>query len=230
MKISELMHREVVTVEPKTSLKDVAALLVEHRISGLPVCLPDGRVVGVVSEADILMKEQGRPLEVSGLVGRILDDAYGDTQRFDARTAGEAMTSPAITVSPRQDVVEAARLMTTKHVNRLPVVAGSTLVGIVTRADLVRAFQRDDEAIRREIADDVLLNALWIAPGSVEVAVETGVVSLSGTVDTHTVAEVVAAYVHRVPGVVAVESHLAWRVDDLDRRRRRTRSGRVARV
>jgi CBS domain-containing protein len=228
MKISELMHREVVTVAPETSLKDVASLLVEHRISGLPVCLPDGRVVGVVSEADILMKEQGLPVELSGFLGRILDDAYGDTQRCEARTAGDAMTSPAITVSPNQDVTEAARLMTTRHVNRLPVVDGSRLVGIVTRADLVRAFQREDEAIEREIAEDVLLNTLWIAPGAVEVSVHDGVVSLTGTVETHTISEIVEAYVHRVPGVVSVDSHLEWHVEDTGRRRRRTRSGRVA--
>ena len=227
MKISELMHAEVVTVAPTTSLKDVASLLVEHRISGLPVCLPDGRVVGVVSEADILMKEQGLPLELSGFLGRILDDAYGDVQRYEARTAADAMTSPAITVSPNQDVTEAARLMTTKHVNRLPVVEGSTLVGIVTRADLVRAFQRSDEAIAREIDEDVLLATLWIAPGAVEVVVEDGVVTLTGMVETHTIAEIVEAYVHRVPGVVAVESHLEWHVEDAGRRRRRTRSGRV---
>jgi len=227
MKISELMHRDVVTVAPTTSLKAVATLLVEHRISGVPVCEPGGRVIGVVSEADILMKEQGLPAEQSGFLGRVIDDAYGDTQRFGARTAGEAMTAPPITVSPRQDVTEAARLMISKHVNRLPVVEASTLVGIVTRADLVRAFQRDDESIHDEIAEDVLLAMLWIEPGAVEVSVVDGAVTLAGTVETRTIAEIVEAYVHRVPGVVAVESRLGWRIDD---RSRRTRAGRLARV
>jgi CBS-domain-containing membrane protein len=228
MKISELMQRDVITVAPETSLKDVASLLVEHRISGLPVCEPDGRVCGVVSEADILLKEQGLALELSGFLGRILDDAYGDTQRVEARTAGDAMTSPAITVAPNDDVTEAARLMTSKHVNRLPVVEGAHLVGIVTRADLVRAFRRDDESIRREIVEDVLLTNLWIAPEAVDVTVEDGVVTLAGTVETRTIAEIVVAYVRRVLGVVTLESSLDWRVDDTARRRRRTRSGRVA--
>ena len=227
MKIHELMQRDVVTVAPETSLKDVAALLVEHRISGVPVCEPDGRVVGVVSEADILMKEQELTVEFAGFLGRVLDDAYGDTQRYEARTAGDAMTSPAITVVPKQDVTEAARLMTSRNVNRLPVIEGSRLVGIITRADLVRAFERDDESIRREIAEDVLLATLWIAPGAVEVVVEDGVVTLTGQVETHTIAEIVDAYVHRVPGVVAVEPHLTWHIEDSGRRRRRTRSGRV---
>jgi len=227
MKVAELMQPDVLTVAPETSLKDVASLLVERRISGVPVCLSDGRVAGVVSEADILMKEQGPAIELSGFLGRVIDNAYGDAARFAARTAGDAMTSPAITVSPKQDVTEAARLMTTHHINRLPVVDGSSLVGIVTRADLVRAFQRDDDAIRREIAEDVLLTTLWIAPGAVDVAVEDGVVTLTGQVETHTLAEIVDAYVHRVPGVVAVEPRLVWQVEDTGRRRRRTRSGRV---
>ncbi|MES1248815.1 MAG: CBS domain-containing protein [Actinomycetota bacterium] len=218
MKISELMHRDVISVSPETTLKEVARLLVEHRISGVPVCLADGRVAGVVSEADILVKEQAQPIEVTGFLGRILDSAYGDHDRFDARTAGDAMTSPAITVSPQQDVVEAARMMTTKRVNRLPVVDGSKVVGILTRADLVRAFDRPDTALAEEIADDVLLHTLWIEPGSVEVEVEDGVVKLAGRVETRTIAEMVGAYVRRVPGVVSVDSQLTWAFDDNARR------------
>jgi CBS domain-containing protein len=218
MKISELMHRDVVSVSPETTLKEVAALLVQHRISGVPVCLADGRVAGVVSEADILVKEQAEPLELSGVLGRLLDSAYGDHERFEARTAGDAMTSPAITVSPQQDVAEAARLMTSKRVNRLPVVEGSTLVGIVTRADLVRAFDRSDVELAEEIAGDVLLETLWIDPDSIALEVEDGVVTLGGRVETRTIAEIVAAYVRRVPGVVAVRSRLTWAFDDNTRR------------
>lgn len=226
MKIADLMQRDVVTISREATLKEAAALLTEHRISGLPVLLPDGRVVGVVSEADILLKEEGFPLEMSGFLGRLLDDAYGDRERFEALTVGDAMTSPAITISEHADVTEAARLMTQHHVNRLPVVDGSTLVGIVSRADLVRAFQRDDETIEREIADDVLLSTLWIAPGSIDIEVDEGVVKLAGRVETRTIAEIVAAYVRRVPGVVAVESELEWYTDDLTRRRR-TLAGRI---
>jgi CBS domain-containing protein len=197
VKIAELMQRDVVTVTPETSLKAVAALLVERRISGVPVVLPDGRVCGVVSEADILHKEQ--QLELSGFLGRLLDRAYGDGQRFAARSAADAMTAPAVTVAPGADVSEAARLMIEKRVNRLPVVESSALVGIVTRADLVRAFQRSDAAIAEEIAQEVLLRTLWIAPGSVDVLVEDGVVTLRGAVD-----DTVLSCVRRVPGVVSV--------------------------
>jgi CBS domain-containing protein len=225
MKIAEVMQRDVVTVAPDTSLKDVAALLVRRRISGVPVCAPDGSVLGVVSEADILVKEQGIELDPGGLLGRLLDDAYGDSERFEARTAGEAMSAPAVTVAPGQSVYEAARLMTAKQINRLPVAGGSQLVGIVTRADLVRAFQRSDEEIAREIAEEVLLRLLWVDPASLAIAVEDGVVSLAGTVETRMLARLVASYARRVPGVVAVHSELEWHVDDGERRRH-TRPGR----
>lgn len=219
MKVSELMCSDVIAVPPDATLKDVAALLVEHRISGVPVCA-DGRVVGVVSEADIVVKQQGVAPGLAGFFGRLIDDAYGDTARFEARTAGDAMTSPALTIAPDCEVAEAARSMTARRVNRLPVVDGSRLVGIVTRADLVRAFLRDDAAIAREIADDVLLRTLWICPGDVDIAVAGGVVTLEGRVESHTIADIVATYVRRVPGVVSVHSHLEWEVEDVEHRRR----------
>ena len=228
MKIREIMQRDVVTVAPETSLKDVAALLVEHRISGLPVCAEDGRVVGVVSEADIVQKEQTDDFASTALLGRLLDQAYGDGIRFAARTAGGAMTSPAVTVRSRDDVAHAAHLMITRRVNRLPVVDGARLVGIVTRSDLVRAFHRDDVTILGEIEEDVLRSMLWIDPESLDVSVEDGVVRMDGEVETKTIAEIVRACVRRVPGVVDVESRLTWRTDDLVRRRR-TLAGRLPR-
>jgi CBS domain-containing protein len=228
MKINEIMQRDVVTVAPEASLKDVAALLVEHRISGLPVCLADGRVVGVISEADIVRKEQADDFASNAFLGRLLDKAYDDGNRFAARTAGGAMTSPAITVHSTDDVAQAAHLMVERQVNRLPVVDGARLVGIVTRSDLVRAFDRDDAAIRREIEEDVLRSTLWIEPETLEIGVENGVVELDGCVETKTIAEIIRAFVRRVPGVVDVTSRLTWRTDDLVRRRR-TLSGHVDR-
>lgn len=186
------MEPNVVTVAPERTLKDAAALLVRHRISGLPVCGPDGRVVGVVSEADIIVKEQGPP------------------ERGSSVTVADAMTSPAITVESKASVGTAAKLMLTRRVNRLPVVEGDDLVGIVTRADLVRAFARTDREIEREIRDDVLLATLCISPWSLTVGVHGGVVTLRGRVETKGSAELVAAYTRRVPGVVAVESDLRW--------------------
>jgi CBS domain-containing protein len=129
------------------------------------------------------------------------------------------MTSPAVTIAPHATVAEAAATMLEHCVNRLPVVDGPALRGIVTRADLVRAFTRSDEEIRREIEQDVLLHTLWVAPAEVSIEVDDGVVALRGTLDTKTAAELVAAYVRRVPGVVDVGAgELEWRFDDHDRR------------
>ena len=219
MRVENVMTRDVVSVRPETPLKEVAHLLVERRISGVPVCDPAGRVIGVVSEADVLVKEEGVSVQPRGLLGWLLADE-STTAKALARTAGEAMTAPAMTIAASRPVSEAARTMVELGVNRLPVVDGDRLVGIVTRADLVAAFVRSDEEIEKEIEDDVLLRTLWIDPSPLQVTVRGGLVSVSGTVDRRSEAELVGAYVSRVPGVVDVDiSELAWREDDLRRRR-----------
>ena len=220
MRVEELMSRDVTTVEPETPLKEVAALLSRHRISGVPVCGEDGRVLGVVSEADILRKEEGRAPEGGGLLSWLFERDDESLAKAAARTAGEAMTSPAVTIEPKRPVSEVARLMVERGINRLPVVRGDELVGIITRADLVRAFHRPDDEIRREIYEDVLLRTLWISPEHLTVSVEQGEVTLGGEVENRTEAELAVAYVRRVPGVVDVRSKLTWRVDDLARRTR----------
>ena len=218
MHVESLMSRDVVTVAPETSLKEVAALLSRHRITGLPVCDADQRVLGVVSEADILRKEEGRAPSTTGLLSWLFERDDESLDKVSARTAGEAMTSPAITIEPGRPVSDAARLMLERQVNRLPVVMEGKLLGIVTRADLVRAFNRPDEEILREISEDVLLRTLWISPDRVTISVEGGEVSLAGEMENRTQAELAAAYVSRVPGVVDVHSDLTWQVDDLARR------------
>jgi CBS domain-containing protein len=224
MRVDELMSPDVVSVAPDTSLKDVAALLSRHGISGVPVCEADGQVLGVVSEADILRKEEGRGPGRSSLLSWLFESDADSLAKVSARTAGEAMTSPAITIEPGRPVSEAARLMGERGVNRLPVVRAGELVGIVTRADLVRAFHRPDAEILREISEDVLLRTLWISPDRVRISVENGEVSLDGEVDHRTEAELAEAFVRRVPGVVDVRSALTWSVDDLARRTSFSRS------
>jgi CBS domain-containing protein len=213
--VEEIMERDVATVIPEASLKDVAALLVSRRIAGVPVC-EDGVVVGVVSEQDILWKELGVP-ESGGLVDRVLAGAYGDDRRMSALSAGDAMSAPAVTVDAHESVAAAARLMVSRRVNRLPVLSGGRLVGIVTRADLVRAFARSDEEIEREIAD-VLETTLWVDPGSLSLAVDGGAVRIAGRVENRTTAGLIEASIHRVPGVVGLSSELTWKIDDLARR------------
>ena len=214
MKIEELMSTNPVTVRPETSLREVAAILTEHRISGLPVVGERGEVLGVVSEADILMKERGPEPRHGGIVAWLMGDGFVDAKKLEARTAGEAMTSPAITVAVHRDVSFAARSMTENGIKRLPVVDDAgTLVGIVTRADLVRAFARSDEEIEREI-DETVLRTLWIEEPALQVRVDQGEVRLSGKVGRRSDAELLARFVARVPGVVSVHSTVRWAWDD----------------
>lgn len=217
MRVEHLMSRNVVTVSPETSLKEVAEQLVARRISGVPVCDGGGRLLGVVSEADVLQQELGVHPDADSTFEWLFGHP-GARERLAARTAGEAMSSPAITIDAGRPVTEAAALLLERRIGRLPVVHGGALVGILTRADLVRAFSRTDEEIEREIREDVLLRTLWIEPSLLEVDVDRGEVTLAGRVGTRTEAELAAAYVGRVPGVVAVHVDLTWEDDDLARR------------
>jgi CBS domain-containing protein len=212
------MTAEVLTVSPETPLKDVAAILAEHGISGVPVCDAGGRVLGVVSEGDILFKEQGVRERHGGALAWLVDGSrWQDTLKASARTAGEAMTSPAITITQDRPAAAAARIMLDRAVNRLPVVRDGVLVGIVSRSDLVRAFTRSDEEIVTEIREDVLRRALWLDPDSVEITVRRGEVQLAGEIEAKSDAEVLTKLVARIPGVVSVGSDVLYRVDDLQR-------------
>ncbi len=215
MKVEELMSRDVVTVTPEASLKEVAQLLVEHGISGLPVCDAQGRVVGVISEGDILYKERGR-VERRGRLARLLAPARrGELAKAQARTAGEAMSAPAITIGPERPAAAAARLMVERQVNRLPVVGGDgSLVGIITRADLVRAFNRSDEEIATEIREQILRRILWVEPDSFQVSVRGGEVELAGELETEADLSVLLKLVQKVPGVVAVRSAVSHRLEE----------------
>jgi CBS domain-containing protein len=211
--VGEVMTRDVVSVTPDTPLKDVAAALVERGVSGLPVCDADGAVVGVLSEADLLVKQGGPPERSGGLFAWLVDTASApDLAKLRAHTAGEAMTAPAITVESGAPVSEAARTMVSLGVNRLPVVEDGRLVGIVTRADLVRLFTRSDEEIARDIRQDVV-KRLWIAPERIEVEVEQGEVVLRGEAETEVEAGLLVKRIPLVAGVVGVRSELSWAVD-----------------
>ena len=211
MKVEDVMTSDVITVAPQSLLKSVAQTLARNRISGAPV-VEDGHVLGVVSEADILEKEAADLMPT--MLGRLLGRNRPDAKRT-ARTAAEAMTSPAVSVPPQRDVAQAARLMVERGINRLPVVTeGGELVGIVTRADVVRAFVRSDEEIARELREDVVVRTLWMNANELDIGVEGGEVRLAGEVDQKADAGLLERFAARVPGVVTVRSELRWRVDE----------------
>ena len=223
MKVREIMTTDVLTIGPEAELRDVARLFVEHGISGLPVCGAQREILGVISEGDILFKEHGRANEGQSLLARLDGSAATAADKAAAVKVGEAMTAPAITVPPYCSVAEAARIMSEHGINRLPVVKGDEVVGIVTRTDLVRAFVRSDEEIHREIRDDVLRDTLWLeVPAVVRVEVDRGVVRLNGHLETSSDASLLVRLVGRVPGVVSVLADLSWTTDDTSRMGKRT--------
>ena len=225
MRVRDLMTTNVLTIGPEAPIRDVAAILVEHRISGLPVCDIEGHVLGVVSEGDILYKEHDpREAHTGGPLGWIVDGSpnFAGWAKARALTSGQAMTSPAVTIASAATVADAARVMSERRVNRLPVVDDATLVGIVTRADLVRAFVRTDEQIESELRHEVLERTLWIEDGRIDVQVARGAVTLSGSLDRRSDVELLERLAGRIPGVIAVASSVVWRVDDRTRRGRAT--------
>jgi CBS domain-containing protein len=219
MTVRHVMTRNVLTVRPETPLKDVARLLIDSGISGAPVVDESGAVLGVVSEADFLVKEQGAGAIRHRRLARLLGDSEATRHELDkvaARTAGAAMTSPAVTIEPSRSLAEAAAEMSHRHVNRLPVVEGGKLVGIVTRADLVRAYLRTDDELARTIREDVLHRILWLDPASFEVAVANGEAIVRGHVERRSTAAIVRDTIEMVPGIVSLTADIAWTFDDRD--------------
>jgi CBS domain-containing protein len=209
-RVSDLMSAPAVTVAPETPLREVAALLVERGISGLPV-VRDGEVVGVVSEADIVEKEQASGVpKRSGHPLRHRRDVSARIRT--ARTAGEVMTSPAVTIAAWRPAAAAAALMVEHGVKRLPVERDGRLVGVVTRTDLVRAFARSDADLERDIRA-VVHRAVWVDPGCITVSVVDGEATLGGVVENAFDVELLKSAVERVPGVLGVIADLSTRED-----------------
>lgn len=214
MLVENLMTREVAAVMPEASLKGAAAVLAQRHVSGLPVIDGNRVVVGVLSESDIVYREAGGSDSARFVQSLTLPKDKPD-RKAEATTVREAMSSPAITIDSKQPIDKAVRTMVNKGVRRLPVIdADGHLVGIVTEADLVRAFIRSDDELAREIRDDVIARRLWLDPASIDVDVHDGEVELSGQVETRADAQLVPGLVEQVPGVMRVLSKLSWREDE----------------
>lgn len=208
MKVKDAMTADVLTVSPEMSLKTAAALMAGYAIGGLPVVDQDGTLLGVVTEADVLLKERAeQPHGLWNMLHR--QEAHAVMAKVAARTVGDAMTAPVVTVGPRSSMGVAADLMFEHGVNRLPVVDGDKLVGIISRHDLVQAFARSDAEIERDIRNEALAG-LYLTK-QFTLTIDNGEVTLRGEIDSTYDAAVLPDLIRRVPGVVNVDSRLrAW--------------------
>jgi CBS domain-containing protein len=208
--VADVMTKDVVAVGPDEDFKSVAKLMHLHEVSALPVVDQNGKIVGIVSESDLLAKERER-----GAKRPLFGVRWSEDGTAAARTAREVMTSPAICITPDASIPEAARLMYREAVKRLPVIdERGDLLGIVSRADLLKTFTRSDESIRRDIVEEVIKKALFIDPRTVHVEVSNGLVRLTGELETKSLAKLLVQMAERVEGTVAVDSKLTGRLDD----------------
>jgi len=213
LKVADVMTTSVLRARPAMPLKEVARVLAEHVVSALPVLDADDRLAGIVSERDVLLK-QGHPIPQRTHWWQ-LRRARDLARRAAGDTAGDVMTRKPVTIGPDATLAEAARELTDHDVKRLPVVDGrGALLGIVSRADVLRAFLRTDDQIRQEILGDVLVQILWADPTGVDVTVRDGMVTVTGAVERRSTAELAERLVRRVDGVVDVVCKLEHRIED----------------
>ena len=204
--VKDVMTTQVVTVRRDATFKEMATALRRYRVSALPVVDDTGRVIGVVSEADLLAKAA---LAHPGLVAELVH--HKDVRKAEGLTADDLMSRKAVTVSPGDSVEQAARLMHFLRIKRLPVVdSGGRLVGIVSRSDLLAVFDRPDEDIRKDIVDTMLLHEFLIDPRTFTVTVESGVVTMEGCPETAALGRVLVRKARHVPGVVTVRDRLTY--------------------
>jgi CBS domain-containing protein len=205
--VQDAMTTQVVAVKLGASFKEMAARLRQSRVSAFPVIDDDGKVIGVVSEADMLAS---KVLSADHAGTGTAMPRRGEQDKAEGLTAGDLMTHPAITVSPGDSVEVAARLMYTLQVKRLPVIDRSgRLAGIISRTDVLAVFDRSDEEIRKE-ATDVIYQEFGASPRQFAVTVQAGVVTLEGHPETTALGHVIVRKVRHVQGVVAVRDRLGY--------------------
>jgi CBS-domain-containing membrane protein len=226
MYAADIMTRPVISVAPETKIAEAARLMLQHRISGLPVVDASGAIVGIVTEGDLVRRseigtERHRARWVELLIGpgRLARD-YVDAH---ARTVGDVMTADVVAVSPGATLPEVVRLMEKHHVKRVPVVENGGLVGIVSRANLLRALVHtlprtavadaaisySDAEIRERILAEINKEP-WGPRFSVDVTVENGIVELHGSITDDRERAALAVVAENTPGVKDVRDRLVW--------------------
>jgi len=222
MKAVDVMTREVVSVAPDASVMEAVRLMLQHKISGLPVIDASGSLEGVVTEGDFLRRvETGTERKRSRLVEFLLGPGRLATDYVQSagRKVGEVMTPDVHTVNEDDPLEKVVHMMERYRIKRVPVVRGGKVVGIVTRANLMRALARlalaahpvaaDDAAIRERLLAELRKHA-WAPVGLIDVVVKDGVVKLSGALTDERERAAIRVAAENIPGVKKVEDHLVW--------------------
>jgi CBS domain-containing protein len=212
------MSTPVVAVRDTAGYKDIIIALRQWRVSACPVLDAQGRVIGVVSEADLLLREVG-PEPFTG-PGRSLraSGRRGERAKAAGETAAELMSTPPVTIGPGASVADAARLMYERGVKRLPVVDNTgQLVGIVSRIDVLSVFTRPDAQIRDDVQRQVIAGTFELDPVIFEVTVTSGIVTIIGRVDSYGLACQLIDAVRHVDGVIEVRDRVSYPAGDTPR-------------
>jgi CBS domain-containing protein len=206
--VKDVMTTQVLSVRPAASFKEMIVKMRRSRVSALPVVDGEGRVIGVVSEADMLNKQADLDTG-SGALSDLL--RFGEREKADGVTAAELMTKPPVTIGPGVPLTEAARLMRDRQIKRLPVINDTgLLIGIISRADVLRVFARPDTDIRRKAEEEAIAETFLADSPSVAVTVHDGIVTLTGRTDTGQLARGLVMAIRQIDGVVAVRDQLGY--------------------
>lgn len=214
----DIMTAPVITALPETTIRDLAALMTTHHISGIPVVTAEHELVGIVTEGDLLYKEVvPRPHEPPAVVRRLpiraIVEAHEHARKAGGTRAFEIMSSPVLTVTETATVHEIAQVMVQHRINRVVVLRAGRVVGIVSRADVLKAFRRPDAELA-EVIRASLMHDLWIDLSKVTVDVKDGVVYLDGAVDRKSEKELAEKWAAMADGVVDVRNRLTYGLDD----------------
>ena len=204
--VKDVMTRDVVSVRETAEYKDIIAVMRELQVSAFPVLDPADHLIGVVSEADLLLKEVGQEALAGNLIAT---GRRGERAKAAAVTAAQLMTAPAVAVGPDDTLAAAARLMHDRRVKRLPVVdKAGRLVGIVSRVDLLSVFDRPDDEIRDRVIKEVIAGEFALDPSAFEVTVTSGILTISGPAGSRGIARDLANALRHAEGVVGVRIRL----------------------
>jgi len=202
------MTTDVAVVGDTAGYKDILAVMRQRHVSAVPVLDSAGHLAGVVSEADLLLKEIG----AEALAGHLISTGRrAEQSKASGVTAADLMSKPAVAIGPEDSVATAARRMHDRRVKRLPVVdEGGLLVGIVSRVDVLSVFARPDEEIRDEVARKIIAAEFALDPSAFDVTVTSGIVTVTGQVDNHAVARRLADALQHVEGAVDVRDRITY--------------------